>query len=74
MVKYKEILDVGENLRKSNITVVPTIKLYDILTEATKSHGRGTLIHYLKILKKEGYIKATNNGWEIIRINRKLID
>ena len=73
MVKYKEIIEVGKNLRKSDLKVVPTVKLYDILMEATKSHGRGTLIHYLKILKKEGYIKSTMNGWEIIRINRKLL-
>ena len=73
MVKYREIIKVGEDLRESDLKVVSTVKLYDILTKATKSHGRGTLIHYLKILKKEGYIKSTINGWEIIRLNRKLL-
>ena len=74
MVKYKEIIKVGEDLRESDLEVVSTVKLYNILTKATKSHGRGTLIHYLKILKREGYIKSTINGWEIVRINRKLLN
>lgn len=74
MVKYKEIIAVGEELRKNGgIDTIATIKLYDRLTKATGSYSRKTLVNYLKILKKEGYIEYTNGRWRIVRINRTLL-
>ena len=74
MVKYKEIIAVGEKLRQNGeIDTIATIKLYNLLTKATGSYSRKTLVNYLKILKREGYIEYTNGRWKIVRINQTLL-
>ena len=68
MVKANVIIEIGERLRKSDIKEIHPSTLLNLLTKATGSHRQETLRNYIQILKRNGYIRFTSEGyWEVIR-------
>lgn len=68
-MNYRQILQIGDKLKERNSgPYMSRTKLVVLLRDMSKCHTTPTLRHYADILKKEGYIRATNNGdWEILK-------
>ena len=68
MVKSDVILEIGERLRKSDVKELSTTQLSELLSKATGSMGKNTIKNYIRILKREGYIRFNYDGyWEVVR-------
>lgn len=70
MVTYKEILMMGELLRKNDSKYLTLKEVQDLLIGNSGSFGIATIQNYMRILVKNGYLKSVAvNGkpmWEIL--------
>jgi Fe2+ or Zn2+ uptake regulation protein len=75
MVTYKQILLMGEALRKSPSRHLTLKQITDVLVETSGSFHGDTIKSYLKVLVKQGYIKSVAvDGapmWEILQKEEK---
>ena len=67
MARLGDIQRVGNKLRASDLDSISTEGLYTLLTKATGSMTRRTLIEYIKTLERLGYIKFEDYRWKILR-------
>lgn len=71
MVTYNVILEIGRRLRNTSNGYITHAQLRRLLMTATNTHHDKTIIHYMKVLQSEGFIKATNHdGCPMFRIIR----
>jgi len=68
-MNYNQILEMGDKLREKNGgRYIGRTKLFDLLREMSHSYTTPVIREYAKVLKDNGYIKATDKGnWEIMR-------
>jgi len=68
-MNYNQILEMGEKLREKNGgRYIGRAKLFRLLREMSHSHTESIIRDYAKILKDNGYIRATDRGnWEILK-------
>jgi len=75
MVTYKQILLMGEALRKNPNRFLTLAQITGLLVEYSCSFHGDTITGYLKVLVKQGYIKSVAVAgvpmWEILQKGEK---